>query len=276
MRDSIRVAGVQMAPQIRDKEHNLGRIEEYIRETVAEGVDLVVFPECAVTGYCFIDLDEARMEAEPIPGPSTERIQRSCRDADVHAVVGLLEEVGDRIYNALAFITPHGKVEHYRKIHLPFLGVDRFLDAGDRPFSVYDSDVGRIGANICYDALFPESSRILALEGAECIVLPTNWPVGAERNPSFVINTRAFENRVNYVAVNRVGAERGVSFIGCSKIVDYNGDTMVEASGDKEEIIYADLDLAAAREKHVVLVPQAYELDRFNDRRNEFYGPIIR
>ena len=275
MRDSIRMAGVQMDPTIRDKGANLKRIVEYIHTVSAEGADLVVFPECALTGYCFIDLDEARLEAEPIPGPSTEIIERACREAEVHPVVGMLEEEGDRIYNALAFIAPNGKTEHYRKIHLPFLGVDRYLMAGDRPFRVYDSDVGRIGPNICYDALFPESARILSLLGAELVVLPTNWPVGAERTAEYVINTRAFENRVNYAAVNRVGSERGVTFIGRSKIVDYNGDTLVEGSPDREEILYADIDLAGARDKLVVIEPKAYELDRFNDRRTEFYGTLV-
>ena len=277
MRDTIRVAAVQMNPRLREKEYNLHKILESVQTAAQEGdADLVVFPECALTGYCFIDLDEARYEAESIPGPSTELIERTCREMEIHAVVGLLEQEGERVYNAVAFIAPSGQVEHYRKIHLPYLGVDRFLTPGDRPFRVYDSAVGRIGTNICYDANFPESARVMALQGAEAILLPTNWPEGAECTPEFVINTRAHENRVNYVAVNRVGTERGFTFIGKSKIVDYTGRTLVEGSADREEILYADLDLAGAREKHVVLIPKEYEIDRIHDRRKEFYGMLVR
>lgn len=274
MRDSIRVAGVQMNPKLRRKEHNLHKIMEAIHTAGREGADMVVFPECALTGYCYVDLDEARLDAEPIPGPSTEILERACQDAEVHAVVGLLEQEGERVYNAVAFIAPSGTVEHYRKIHLPYLGVDRFLTPGDRPFRVYDSAVGRIGTNICYDAIFPESARVMALQGAEVIVLPTNWPKGAERTPEFVINTRALENRINYVAVNRVGRERGFTFIGRSRIVDYTGRTLAEGTATREEILYADLDLAGAREKHIVFIPKEYELDRLHDRRTEFYGPV--
>lgn len=275
MRETIRVAGVQMNPKLGQKERNLHKIIESIHAAAHAGADLVVFPECALTGYCFADLHEALQMAEPIPGPSTELIERTCQEADVHAVVGLLESEGDRVYNALAFICPSGRVEHYRKIHLPYLGVDRFVTPGNRPFKVYDSAVGRVGVNICYDANFPESARVMALQGAELILLPTNWPKGSERTPEFVINTRAHENRVNYVAVNRVGRERGFTFIGRSKIVDYTGQTLAEGTATREEMLYADLDLAGAREKHVVVIPKEFEVDRLRDRRTEFYRLIV-
>ncbi len=274
MRDTIRVAGVQMDPEIARVEQNLIRVFDALQTASREGADLAVFPECALTGYCFDDLAEAGAYAQPVPGPFTERLERQCREFDIHAIVGLLEADGSSIYNAAAFIAPNALVGHYRKIHLPYLGIDRFLTPGDRPFRVYDSEVGQIGLNICYDAAFPESARVMMLRDAELITLPTNWPVGAECNTEFVINTRAFENRVNYIAVNRVGQERGTRFIGQSKIVDFTGRTLARGSRSGEEIVYADLDLAGAREKHIVNVARAYELDRLKDRRVAFYGPI--
>lgn len=275
MSEAIRVAGVQMNPRLGQKERNLHKIVESMQTAAREGADLVVFPECALTGYCCTDRREGLQMAEPIPGPSTELIERACQDADVHVVVGLLESEGERLYNAVAFISPSGRVAHYRKIHLPYLGVDRFVTPGDRPFKVYESAVGRIGINICYDANFPESARVMTLQGAELIVLPTCWPKGGERIPEFVISTRAYENRVNYVAVNRVGRERGFTFIGRSKIVDYTGQTLAEGTATREEILYADLDLAGAREKHVVVIPKEFEVDRLHDRRTEFYRLIV-
>ncbi len=275
MPDTIRVAGVQMDLKLAETEHNLAKVFDAMQTASREGADLAVFPECALTGYCFYGLDEARAYAQPVPGPFTERIERQCRELDIHVIVGLLEADGSNIYNAAAFIAPNGQIGHYRKIHLPYLGIDRFLSPGDRPFRVYDSDVGRIGLNICYDVTFPESARVMMLRDADLIALPTNWPVGAECNTEYVINTRAFENRVNYIAVNRVGRERGTSFIGHSKIVDYTGRTLAEGDRSGEVIIYADVDLAGAREKHIVNVANAYELDRLEDRRVEFYGPIV-
>ena len=275
MRDTIRVAGVQMDLKLAGTEQNLIKVFDAMRSASREGADLAVFPECALTGYCFNDLDEARASAQPVPGPFTERLERQCRELDIHVIVGLLEADGSSIYNTAVLIAPNGLVGHYRKIHLPFLGIDRFLSPGDRPFRVYDSEVGRIGINICYDAAFPESARVMMLRDAELIALPTNWPAGADRNTEFVVNTRAFENRVNYVAVNRVGRERGTSFIGQSKIVDYTGRTLAEGDPSSEEILMADLDLAGAREKHIVNVAKAYELDRLEDRRVEFYGAIV-
>jgi predicted amidohydrolase len=166
-------------------------------------------------------------------------------------------------------------VGKYRKTHLPHLGVDRFVAPGDAPLDVYDTAIGRIGLNICFDVRFPEPARVLALNGADLIALPTNWPEGAESAPDYLVNARAIENRVTYVAVDREGAERGFRFIGRSKIVDYRGQTLAEASPDREAIIYDTLDLELARDKHVVVTPGEYELPLFTGRRPELYAALV-
>ncbi len=272
----MKVAGAQINPRILEKERNMERCLDSIRIANKAGAKLIVFPECALTGYCFTSRDEALVMAEPIPGWSIRTISALCKELEVYTVIGLLEKARNRLYNAIAFVGPAGLVGKYRKIHLPYLGVDRFADHGDKPFRVYETPVGNVGLNICFDLRFPESSRIMALNGAEIVALPTNWPEGAENSPKFYVNTRASENRVNYVAVNRVGSERGFNFIGQSKIVDPNGLTLVEARSDKEEIVYADLDLGAAREKRVVIRPGEYELPLWDERRPELYGVIAR
>jgi predicted amidohydrolase len=172
-------------------------------------------------------------------------------------------------------VAPTGVVGNYRKVHLPFLGVDRFLTPGDRPFEVLDLPIGRIGVNICYDASFPEAARSLKLLGAEVVVLPTNWPPGAWRTAEHVVNSRANENHVNFVAVNRVGTENGWGFIGRSKVIDYNGDTLAEAGTDREELLFAELDTAGANNNRIVNVAGSYEIDRLADRRPEFYGEVV-
>ncbi len=196
------------------------------------------------------------------------------KETGAHAVVGFIEKDGAKHYNSAMLVGPQGLIGSYRKIHLPFLGVDRFLTPGDRPFHVFDLPFGKVGINICYDASFPEASRVLKLLGAELIVLPTNWPPGAWRTPEFVVNTRAQENHLFFAAANRVGLERGWQFIGRSKAVDCLGDTLVEAGSDGEEIIFAEFDLREANNNRIVNVAGAYEIDRMADRRPELYKPI--
>jgi len=272
----MKVAGAQIDPQILEKERNLEKCLDSIRLADKGGAKLIVFPECALTGYCFTSRDEALSLAENIPGWSTRTIAALCKELNVYAVVGLLEKSRNRLYNAAAFLGPEGLIGKYRKAHLPYLGVDRFADHGDKPFQAYDTPLGKVGLNICFDLRFPEPSRIMALRGAEILVLPTNWPEGAENSPRFYVNTRASENRVNYIAVNRVGSERGFNFIGQSKIVDLDGRTLAEASSDREEIIYADLNPEAARNKRVVVRQNEFELALWEERRPELYGAISR
>ena len=245
-----------------------------MRETAGRGAGLVVFPECTLTGYCFESLEEAAPFAEAAGGRSAEALAEACRETGAHAVVGFIEHDGGRFYNAALLVGPAGVVGTYRKVHLPFLGVDRFLTPGDRPFAVRDLSGVRTGAQICYDASFPEASRVLKLLGAQVLVLPTNWPPGAWRTPEFVVNARAQENHVFFAAANRVGQERGWRFIGRSKIVDCNGDTLSEAGGDGEEIITAEVEPAEADRNKIVNVAGAYEIDRLADRRPELYGAV--
>jgi predicted amidohydrolase len=270
----VKIAGMQMEPIILDKERNLAQCLKLIKTAAKEEAQLIVFPETALSGYVFSSLEEAISVAEPIPGPSTERIIDSCRELNVYVIVGLLEENRGKYYNAAAFVGPSGLIGKYRKLHLPYLGIDRFLNHGDLPLKVYDTDVGRIGIGICYDLDFPEHARVLALLGSELIVNITNWPEGVEFMSEHAVLTRARENRVYYVAVNRVGEERGVRFFGRSKFVDCLGRSMAEGKPYEEDILYAEINPALAREKHQVIVPGEFEIDIMKDRRPEFYGKL--
>ena len=138
-KETIRVAAVQMDVALMKPEENLSAIEQALEEAAGKGARLVVFPECAVTGYCFESLEEALPLGESIPGPSSDRIGAACARLDVHGVFGLLERVEDRLYNACVLVGPAGLVSSYRKIHLPFLGIDRFVTPGDRPFAVHEA-----------------------------------------------------------------------------------------------------------------------------------------
>ena len=271
----MRIAAVQIDVEIADVEANRRKVIEHIKKAAEMGAQLAIFPECALTGYCFDSLTEATPFAERMDGPSAQAIAETCRQTNLYAVVGFIEEAPGGYYNAAMLVGPEGLLGTYRKVHLPFLGVDRFLTPGDRPFASVQLPIGRLGINICYDISFPEAARALKLLGAEVILLPTNWPPEAWRSPEFVVNTRAQENHVNFAAVNRVGSERGWRFIGRSKIADYNGDTLAEAAPDREEILMAEIDLAGANNNRIVNVAGAYEIDRMSDRRPEFYEVLV-
>jgi len=272
---NVKIAGVQMAPQIGDKAHNLGHCLDSIQTAAREGARLIVFPECALSGYAFSSREEAWPAAEPVPGPSTEAIAEACGQLGVYVVVGLLEQAGGSLYNAAALVGSQGLVGVHRKAHLPVLGVDRFVDLGNLPPTIYDTGVGRIGMGICYDLMFPEHARVLALQGAEIIALPTNWPEMAEFNPAYLVPARAAENHLWLVAVNRVGEERGFSFIGRSRIAGPIGMIVADGKPYEPEILYAEVSLALARNKHLVAIPGEYEVHPFDDRRPEFYGSLV-
>jgi predicted amidohydrolase len=277
----IKVAGVQMDVKIADFKCNLATMRDRLSITTKENAELTVFPECATTGYCFESLEEARTVAQPINGANFEAIRELCREFNTQVVYGFLESEGDRIYNAVALVGPNGLLGSYRKLHLPMLGVDRFVTPGDRldvfeltSLSGQPADF-RMGMNICYDCVFPEASRVLTLRGADLIVLPTNWPPTSGMSSDFIPNARALENHVYFMSVNRVGTERGFTFIGKSKFCDPSGREVEFANHNQEAIIYGEVDPQRARQKHLVNIPGVHEVHRVKDRRPDMYADLI-
>jgi predicted amidohydrolase len=273
-----KIAGVQMDCRLGDRRANLTTIREGLHAAAGQGARLIVFPECALTGYAYESKQEAWPFAEPLPGPTSEALATECNELGVWAIVGMLESrlTDGAMFNACALVGPNGLAGVYRKIHLPFLGVDRFATPGDLPFAVHDLGGLRVGINICYDGSFPESARVLALLGADLVVLSTNWPTGAVSTVKYLVQARAMENNVYYAAVNRVGEERGFRFIGQSRIIACNGELLTTAGEQGPEVITAEIDPAVARNKRVVKIPGKYEIDRVADRRPEMYGPLVK
>jgi predicted amidohydrolase len=270
----MRIAGVQTDVTFQDTSANLAKLESIVTSESATGTDLTIFPECYASGYCFDSLEQALPFGESIPGPATDRVAALCARLRTHVIFGLLERVGSTLYNTAVLIGPDGLIGSYRKVHLPWLGVDRFTTAGDRPFQVFTAAGVRIGMLICYDGGFPEASRVLALAGADLICLPTNWPPGGAFMADYSINARAMENGVFFAAVNRVGTENGFSFIGKSRICHPTGATLSSLDHAAESILRADIDPAVARNKRVVRVPGKHVIDRLADRRPAFYSPV--
>ena len=268
----VRVAAAQFAPNLGDIDGNVARIERLMAEAARNGASLIVFPECAITGYNFADRASAMASALSEDGDAIQSLVRRCRSHQVECTVGALVRTGDHLLNVAFLLGPSGVIGRYDKAHLPFLGADKFTDPGHSGFRVYDAAVGRLGILIGYDLRFPEAARTLALAGAEIIVLPTAWPGGAESGPDFLARARADENHVFLVACNRVGAERGARFIGRSRIIGPDGRHLADASADEEHIIIAEIEPTQARNKRTIVEPGEFEMDTFADRRPDLYG----
>jgi predicted amidohydrolase len=272
---TIRVAACQIDPQLGDVDRNLETIERQVAEAATAGAQLIVLPEAAVTGYVFENLDEALAVAQRAGAIAEQRLARVAMASRVALIVGSLEAEAREVFNTALILAPDGRRFRYRKMHLPFLGVDRFATPGQDAPEVYDLAGVRVGVLICYDLRFPEAARICALEGADLVALPTNWPVGVEFHPGIFAPARAAENHVYLLACDRVGEERGTTFIGRSMLLDYNGRQVAKASDTEEEIIFGEVDFELARQTHQRRIPGEHEWDTINDRRPGLYGRLL-
>ena len=269
----MRIACVQDDVVFANPAANTDFVIQKLQSLKAQDVDLAVFPEAFLTGYCVGSPIEARNIALPIDERFLSRIGEAVDKFDIGCVVGYTAQAGDSgLINAAMLFEPGQPRRAYIKSHLPHLGFDRFAKPGNK-LDVFDTRWGKIGILICFDLRPPEAARTLALKGAELIVLPTNWPIGAEVSADHVGIARAAENKVFFATCNRTGTENGTTFIGRSKIIHCSGRVLAEA-GDGKETIIADIDLAEARQKRIVNIPGEYEMEVFACRQPDLYLPI--
>ncbi|MCF8033184.1 MAG: carbon-nitrogen hydrolase family protein [Desulfarculaceae bacterium] len=268
----VKAATVQMDVALARTEDNKARILEMAGQTQA---DLVVFPELANSGGAFNSLQEALPHADTIPGPFVDQLIALAKEQRRNLALGLLEKKDGVLLNSAVFITSQGEMHLYRKSHLPFLGLDRFVTPGDR-LGLFDTPLGKVGLCICYEWRFPELARCLALEGADLLVGMSNWPTGAKVIPSLLMPARAAENRVWIVSSNRVGVEEGYEFVGGSAIIDPEGNTVASVPDAQEGVALAEMDLSLSRNKRLVKVPGEYEIDLWEDRCPSLYGATAR
>src|SRR5437867_12998096 len=252
----------QTGPKLGNKERNLRQIAEQASKARKRNVDLWIFPELHLTGYTM--RDEVTHLAEPIPGPSTRKVETLAREHGVHVVFGMPEEseVKGVIHNTAVFVGPKGLVGRYRKIHLPTHSVfeeRRYYRPGQEA-SVFKTDIGTIGLNICYDLYFPELTRLQALQGAELVVCISASPGLRRRFFEGFCLSRAMENAVYLAYVNRVGIEDGNQFWGGSRVVAPNGSVLVQCKYDFEDFQPCKLDLAEVS-RSCAFLPTLKDLD---------------
>ena len=276
---AVRIACVQMEPIVGEKDRNVRRSIEMIEEAADKGATLVVLPELCNSGYVFDTREEAFALSEEIPaGPTCQAWTGVASKHGLHIVAGIDERDGDALYNSSVVIGPHGYVGTFRKVHL-WNKENLFFEPGNLGFPVFKTPIGRIGTFICYDGWFPESYRLCALQGADIVCVPTNWvPIpGQDENREAMANilamAAAHSNSLFIAAADRIGTERQQPFIGQSIIVSYTGwPVSGPASPDKEEIIYADVNLSDARRKRNWNEYNQVLRDRRTDLYNEMLG----
>ena len=256
---ALRLGVIQNRPQYLDTAANLKACFALMDKHQA---DLWVLPEFFASGYHFKTKAEARKCAETSDGPLVALLKAYAAKNDCAIVAGFPEKAGTKLYNS-AVLAQGGKSRIYRKTHL-FGGEIRFFTGGDTGFWTEKVKGVSIGVMVCFDWFFPESARTLALKGAQIIAHPSNlvlpWaPEG--------MKIRSLENRVFSATADRVGAERGLRFIGQSQVVAPNGELYFRLSREQEQAAVISIDAWTAKDKRV-----HPDCDLFADRRPRFYA----
>ena len=249
MLEEVNIALAQISCRIGDKKHNLGKMKEQIKRAKDNGANLIIFPELALTGYTL--KDTIYELAEPVPGPSTSLLTEVAKKESIHVIFGMAEQSEKAtgvLYNTAVLLSPKGLVGKYRKMFLPTHSVfeeKRYFRPGYE-LPLFETDIGKLGLIICYDVFFPETVRLLRLNGAQLVVCISASP--AVRRKFFEVLTvaRAIENTVFLAYVNLVGIEDGLQFWGGSRLIAPNGSIISQAKYDDEDLVtgkisYGDL-----------------------------------
>lgn len=262
MDKTVKVSALQFNITLGDVELNLGKVKAAIERVAANGVQLAVLPEMWSAGY---DYKRLAMHAAETPR-ILEAISSLAAEHKMLIVGSLPEAAGNRIFNT-AYVVDCGQViGSYRKLHMfSTMGEDRFLSAGERTL-VVSTSVGRLGVAICYDLRFPELFRKMALDGAEIICLPAEWPKPRQEHWRTLLRARAIENQLFIVAANCCGIQGKLDFFGMSLLLSARGDVLAEA-GEQEIELVAEFD---ARE----MADYREQIRCFYDRRPEIYGKL--
>lgn len=271
-RGGVTIATVNMHA-VYDKAVNRAKYIEFIELAGSRGADLVVLPELSLQGYLYQltpdwtlpseELEYHYANAEPVPGETTRILTEHARRHDLHVIFGLTERsegyggTTGCLFNTAVLLGPAGVIGAYRKVHIP--GGENHAFRPGNAFPVFDTPLGRIGIQICYDKCFPEPSRVLSIKGADLLVMPTAYPksgpltmngaVLSEEYAGYTYDVfekcRALENQVWFVSSDHVGVDpKGCfDFYGHSRIIHPSGLSLVEIGKEEGLAIAHGLDI---------------------------------
>jgi len=285
-----RLAAAAVESKPGETQENLRLIHEACGDLHRKGAELVLFPELSVSGFLpnhpkvehepwlREGLKLIRNQAEPVPGPSVDRLVEIAREFDILLAAGLFEEAGPLIHNSHVLVGPKGILSVTRKMHIPIFEAP-FYNGGGPP-EVADTRLGRIGVSICFDTLLPESARLLAVENAELVL----FPFASDPDPKTVegwishhaalLRTRCLENGFFGLVVNYAGFVRGnnaeMTFPGGGMFLAPNGKILDQWPGETacagSMVVELDPDLLAEARAHPEFA--------FRFRRPELYGSL--
>ncbi len=258
LKESFVMAAVSVTPKEWDKEANYRTFERFAREAAGHGAKLIVTPEGFLEGYVGnekknpeVTLDRYRAIAEPIDGPVMVRIRALARELNVHLSVGFAERRGEEMFNSTAVIDPKGEVALlYSKSHTAH---DEPFNTKGLEFPVAATALGKIGSLICYDRRLPETARVLAVKGAQLLLVPA-WGSYGEMNDA-LMRTRAFENGVWVAFVHPKQA----------LIIDPRGNVVAQSDGEGDQLVYGK-----------IVMDERVGSGPVRDRKPEIYGDLLR
>jgi beta-ureidopropionase len=279
----VRIAGVQFVGNV-DKESNVRTAIRMVRDAAGRGAQITCLPELFNTMYFCVERRREYFDwAEPIPGPTTDRMAAVARETGTVVIAPVFERAPDgRYFNAAAVLGPDGSViGKYRKSSIPLMDVSKsaeprgdekfYFTPGDLGFPTFTTPFARIGVLICYDRHFPEAARVLGLGGTEIMFVPTNTTGMARYLWDVELRAHAIANIFYVCGVNKVGMDVGGSMRnhhGDSMVISPRGEILAQASDSRDDIVIADVDLS--------LLPQIRELwGYYRDRRPDKYGPVV-
>jgi Predicted amidohydrolase len=270
----IKIACIQMKPEIGDVEGNVKHSIENIESAVKQGANFIVLPELCNTGYVFNTREEAFSLAESVPdGKTTEQWIKVAKGKNIYIVAGITERDGDVLYNSAVFVGPDGFIGKYRKNHL-WYEEKLFFEPGNLGFPIFNTKVGKVGILICYDMWFPEGFRYYGSKNVDLVCVATNWvpmpnqPKGQMQMANHIAMVNAHCNGFFVACADRVGVERSQPFVGSSIIVNSTGwPVSGPASYENEETILASIDLSESRECKTINNLN----NSLSDRRPEIY-----
>jgi predicted amidohydrolase len=256
---SFNLAALKLLPKPWDKAGNFAKLELYARRAAAAGADFIVTPEGYLEGYAVNrklsppPTRERYLEvAEPMDGPWIQKTRSLARELKVYLLLGFAERRQDKVYNTAAVFSPQGELlARYSKSHT---GGELFNEQGSE-FPVFSTPLGRMGILICFDRQLPETARILAIKGAQFILVPAFGLASTEMNEDILMRTRAYENAVYAAHVHPVN----------TFIVDPDGTIIAQSRGDGEEIVMA----------RIALDERIGSRKSFRSRRPEIYGELL-
>jgi beta-ureidopropionase len=279
----LRIAGIQFSGHI-DKAVNVATAVRLVRQAAVQGARIICLPELFNTMYFCVETRPDYFEwAEPVPGPTIERMADLARETQTVLIAPIFERTADGpFYNTAVVLGPQGDIlGKYRKASIPFMDRSRspeprgnekfYFQPGDLGFPTFATPFARIGILICYDRHFPEAARVLGLNGAEIVFVPTATTGMTRYLWDLELRAHAVANIYYVCGVNKVGVDVGGSsrnHFGSSVIVNPRGEILAQASDSREEVLLGDLDLSVLPDLRALW---AY----YRDRRPDLYGPLV-